>query len=139
MHAPWQARVKASRAEAEAYLHTHAAAVPESAGLPGASFRLRRLGGALPAPSALDLVRSAVEPGLVARLNPFLSDEARGRLHEGVLVWLQVREGVRVIRLGQRGLALPGVGPRAVEGSEGDGLDVCQCTVGLQKNLLINN
>ncbi len=88
-----QALIQAHLASAEQHLNLHAASVPPSAGLPGASFRLRRLGGALSAPSRLDLVRSAVEPGLLRRLNPFLSDQACGTLHVAVLAWLQVGVG----------------------------------------------
>ena len=92
-----QARVESLRMQAEAYLHTHLAAVPDTVGVPCAGFRMRQASGCAAQHGPLDLLSLALRTGcqLALQLNPFLSDTSAARLRKGSHVWLQVTAGRR--------------------------------------------
>lgn len=92
-HCCAQDDVAARRAELEAYVLLHAAAVPpDVTELPGVSFRMARAADAQPTPSAADLLPAALRRGGVhfARLNPFLSQQACEALHAATLLWARL-------------------------------------------------
>lgn len=78
------------RQDAEAYLYTHLAAIPQSVGLRGTAHRLAQAAAAAPQQGVLDLVRLALDTQVAHTFNPFLSDEAVQQLQAGARRWLQL-------------------------------------------------
>ncbi len=107
-----QATTTRHREALEAFIARFLCHVPHASGCHAAAFRLARLAGAVPRPGPLDLVPAAWDPHQLARLNPFLSGAAQAKLHDGVLLWLQLC--VLEDRLG-RLVALAGAGPEYKE------------------------
>ncbi|KIZ06296.1 hypothetical protein MNEG_1660 [Monoraphidium neglectum] len=83
--------VQAKRCEVEHYLLASIDHVPAGQTRhAGALFRCTRLAGAAPHASAADLMRFALDPPLLSRFNPFLSDASRERLLAACRLWLQL-------------------------------------------------
>jgi hypothetical protein len=104
-----QADVSFKRQLLQQHLLHHLSHIPASTGPPAASFRLLQLSGAAPAATLLDLLPCAWQPQLLLlQFNPFLSAAAAARLHQALLVWLQlcVLED-KLVRLQQLLLAGP--------------------------------
>eukprot|EP00878_Enallax_costatus_P005957 GHUV01006249.1.p1 GENE.GHUV01006249.1~~GHUV01006249.1.p1 ORF type:complete len:2036 (+),score=737.34 GHUV01006249.1:1069-7176(+) len=97
-----QVNVSKKRQEIQGYLAHHISYTSQAAGAPAAAFRLLQLSSSVASASLLDLMCCAWQPHMLPELNPFLSGSACSRLHEGVLVWLQlcVLED-KLARLGQ--------------------------------------
>ena len=86
----FQADVIQQRQQVEDYLLEHVSSIPCTLGFPATTFRLMRSAGLAPTASLLDLMSAAWQPAKLLEFNPFLSGTACERLHEGVLVWLQL-------------------------------------------------
>jgi hypothetical protein len=85
-----QAEATSKRQLLQQHLLHHLANIPATTGAPAASFRLLQLSGAAPTAALLDLLPCAWQPQLLLQYNPFLSAAAVARLHQAVLVWLQL-------------------------------------------------
>ena len=85
-----QADVIQKLMQVEDYLLEHVSSIPGTLGPPATTFRLMRSAGLAPTASLLDLMSAAWQPARILEFNPFLSKAACERLHEGVLVWLQL-------------------------------------------------
>jgi hypothetical protein len=85
-----QAEVTSKRQLLQQHLLHHLSNIPTTTGAPAASFRLLQLSGAAPAAAVLDLLPCGWQPQLLLQYNPFLSPAAVTRLHQAVLVWLQL-------------------------------------------------
>jgi hypothetical protein len=87
---PIQADVVKKREEVEDYLLKHVHYIPDALGPLATTFRLLRCAGLTPSVALLDIMSAAWQPEKLLEYNPFLSEAACKRLHEGVLVWLQL-------------------------------------------------
>lgn len=76
------------REQVESWLLHSIFDTPASLGCYGCSARLARLGGSAASGVSLqDLLRAMLDPAFLPSLNPFLSDTARKKVWEGVVVW----------------------------------------------------
>lgn len=80
----------AQRQQAEAYLLTHLATIPASAGRHATAHRLARSSASAPLPGLLDCVRLALHAHTALHFNPFLSEAAVERLQAAARLWLQL-------------------------------------------------
>jgi hypothetical protein len=82
--------VQARRQAAEHYLLEHLSLAPDTAGLPAAPWRLLKLSGLAPMASLHQLLPAAWSKDELLTINPLLSKRAVGRLHQGLMTWLQL-------------------------------------------------
>jgi hypothetical protein len=76
----------------EQYILSSFTHVPDSA-MNSTAFKLLRRADAAPLPNLLDLARAAVEPhpsAFIRSFNPYLTDRSCNRLHQAILLWLQL-------------------------------------------------
>jgi hypothetical protein len=75
----------------EMYVSTNIHAIPASVGCHGCGFRLLRNAGLVATPSLVDLLGAACNSSDdLLRFNPFLSQDSCRRLHDALLLWLQL-------------------------------------------------
>ncbi|KAJ1474779.1 hypothetical protein T484DRAFT_1830922 [Baffinella frigidus] len=79
-----------ARGVLEQWLLESVSTIPTAVGWGALGCRMRRACNLVPNVTARDLARAACRPELLRTFNPFLSDAAVARLHEGVLEWLQL-------------------------------------------------